>query len=329
MTDVRARDELRGRAPGPVGHGLPEAVPGRVCRETEEDFYPEFTRRNRGLVTEAAQEALYGARVLVAGCGSTGGAAIEPLTRLGVRRFVLVEPGSYELNNLNRQDARYTDIGRNKAEVGAERVLAVNPYAEAEAVTQSVTSANAETLVAGCSLVVDGVDVTTPGGWEGKVALHRAAALARVPVVSGYDMSGTQHVRVYDYRSGGAPLGGAVTPADLAAGRTVWTLLHRVIPSRVIPPELVEDVMSGMTRPGYSVPQLVYTSTLFGALAACLAVHLLEGRSVRGSLTVDLHGVVRPAVRNWASLPRRIRGRRAWQRFVRGQTQGTAGVRRR
>ncbi|MFC7511740.1 HesA/MoeB/ThiF family protein [Streptomyces thermocarboxydus] len=73
------------------------------------------------------QERLRNATVLVAGCGSTGGAVVEPLARLGTGRFVLAEPGEYELNNLNRQSATHKDIGRNKAEVAAERIRSVNP----------------------------------------------------------------------------------------------------------------------------------------------------------------------------------------------------------
>ncbi len=52
---------------------------------SEADFYAELTRRNLGVVDAAAQEALRTATILVAGCGSIGGAAIEPLVRLGAR----------------------------------------------------------------------------------------------------------------------------------------------------------------------------------------------------------------------------------------------------
>jgi len=59
------------------------------------------------------------------GCGSIGGATVVPLVRLGAERFVLCEPGDYELNNLNRQAADMGDIGRNTAEVQADRARAI------------------------------------------------------------------------------------------------------------------------------------------------------------------------------------------------------------
>ena len=61
---------------------------------TPEAFYADLTTRNRGFVSDAAQDRLGQLTVLVAGCGSTGGAAVEPLVRLGVQHFLLAEPGA-------------------------------------------------------------------------------------------------------------------------------------------------------------------------------------------------------------------------------------------
>src|SRR5947209_3868414 len=82
-----------------------------------DEFYAQFVTRNRGLITEEEQERLRTANILVAGCGSVGGAAVEPLIRLGAENLILAEPGEYDLPNINRQSVRLQDIGRNKAEV--------------------------------------------------------------------------------------------------------------------------------------------------------------------------------------------------------------------
>jgi ThiF family len=100
--------------------------PGGPGPETA--HYREMTRRNQPSVSPADQSALRAVRVLVAGCGSIGGAPVVPLVRLGVERFVLCEPGDYELNNLNRQGADLSDIGRNKAEVQADRTGLCPPF---------------------------------------------------------------------------------------------------------------------------------------------------------------------------------------------------------
>ena len=257
-----------------------------------EDFYAEFTERNRGLISEAAQTALSKARVLVAGCGSTGGAAVDPLVRLGVRDFVLAEPGEYELNNLNRQHARLSDIGRNKAEVAAEFVTGVNPYAKAEVHRTGVQPDTIDALLDGVDVVIDGVDVTTIKGWQAKYLLHAEAARRQVPVVSGYDMSGTQFIRYYDYRKPLAPLAGKVTEEQLATEQ-VWDLLLRIIPRERVPMDLIEDIRAHRAEgEEYSVPQLVYTSHLFGVLASRYTVAVLAGLPVQEELTVDVHQLV-------------------------------------
>ncbi len=260
---------------------------------TEADmFYEAFTERNRGLISDQVQRSLREATVLIAGCGSTGGAAVEPLVRLGVQQFLLAEPGEYELNNLNRQNADYADIGRNKAVVAAERIRRVNPHAQVQVETTGVQPDNVERLVSGCDVVVDGVDVTTTGGWQAKIALHDTAAAQGRPVISGYDMSGTQYIRFYDYRLGLRSLEGIVTAQDLDA-ETVWDLLRRIIPADVVPEDLRADVRANSGNPDYSVPQLVYTSMLFGVLTARYVVEVLSGVPVRESVSVDVHSLVR------------------------------------
>lgn len=256
-------------------------------------YYTDLTERNRGLIPDAAQQRLRTGKVLVAGCGSTGGAAIEPLARLGVGAFVLTEPGTYELNNLNRQSANHTDIGRNKAEVGAERIKAIHPFAEVTVDTGGVQADNAALLLDGVDVVVDGVDVTTMKGWQAKYTLHVEAARLGIPVVSGYDMSGTQHLRYYDYRAGLEPLAGQVTEKDLA-DESLWNLLLRVIPREIVPADLIADITAHRGESEYSVPQLVYASHMFGVLASRYVVEILAGNPVRSELTVDVHSLVTP-----------------------------------
>ncbi|WP_157937141.1 HesA/MoeB/ThiF family protein [Geodermatophilus chilensis] len=270
---------------------------------TSPDLYDELTCRNRGFIPAASQQRLRDATVLVAGCGSTGGAVVEPLTRLGVQSFLLADNGTYELNNLNRQSATQADIGRNKAEVCARHVVEINPQARTRVATDGIQPGTVSAMVAACDVVVDGVDVTEPAGWRAKYALHEAAAALGRPVVSGYDMAGTQYVRFHDYRRGGAPFDGAVTAAQVASDST-WRLLRQVVPLRVVPVEMLESARSAVAGGEESVSQLVYTSMLFGALASRMVVDVLDGRPVRRHTVVDVHAAVRPAV---SSLRARLR----------------------
>jgi hypothetical protein len=71
---------------GPPAAPPPGEAAGPAGRE---EFYAAFTARNRGLVSDDEQRQLRGAVILVAGCGSIGGAVVEPLVRLGAERLVL------------------------------------------------------------------------------------------------------------------------------------------------------------------------------------------------------------------------------------------------
>lgn len=262
------------------------------------DFYAELTARNTGVIDQAAQEVIRTASVLIAGCGSIGGAAVEPLARLGVQHFTVADPGSYELNNLNRQDAAISDIGRNKAEVAAERITAVNPSCHVRVFRQGVAEETLQDLIGTCAVVVDGVDVTTMSGLRAKYLLHQEAVRRRLPLITGWDMAGAQYVRCYDYRKVRRPFDGQVTLADLDR-LGMWQLLRQLIPARYVPLEMITVAARNLGNPDFHFPQLVYAADLFGALSAHTVVQLLTGQPVRKHIYLDLHQAVRPAVPRW------------------------------
>src|ERR1700676_5282746 len=155
--------------------------------EDRDAFYSELTSRNHGLIAPELQSALRRNRFVVAGCGSTGGAVLMPLVRTGAERFVLLDPGQYEMNNLNRQDASLSDIGRNKARACADRMLAVNPNCSIEIHEEGVQAAAIDGILRENDLVMDAIDVTTQEGISAKLALHDAALSKRLVVMTAYD----------------------------------------------------------------------------------------------------------------------------------------------
>ncbi|GAB3350748.1 ThiF family adenylyltransferase [Micromonospora halotolerans] len=267
-----------------------------------DEFQRIFVDRNRGVVAAEDQARISAARILVAGCGSIGGAAVEPLVRLGFRSLVLADPGSYELTNLNRQNATVDDLGRNKAAVAADRARAINPHVVAEVATDGVTEERVDALLAGVDVVIDGVDVTTRSGLAAKGLLHERARDRGLPLMTGWDMSGTQHVRVYDYRREQRLFGGAVTRRQLDE-MPLWELLARLVPARKVPRDLVGLIRRGLHREEFTFPQLVQAADMFGILAATLTVRLVTGRPVPSSATVDVHRLAMPS------------GERLWDRL--------------
>lgn len=119
--------------------------------------------------------------VLVVGVGGVGGAAVEALARSGVGRLTFVDGDDFEPSNLNRQILCTLDaIGRNKAEVAAERARAVNADVVARAVPEFFGARNsARILGGGYSFCIDAIDDVS-----GKTELITACKAAGIPIVS-------------------------------------------------------------------------------------------------------------------------------------------------
>lgn len=266
--------------------------PQRAALPAESAHYRELTRRNQPAVAAGEQAALRGLRVLFAGCGSIGGAPVEVLARMGLARFLLAEPGSYELNNLNRQAALLPDVGRNKAAALRDRVFAINPEAEVLVEPQGVTAGNADWLVGSCDVVIDGVDVTDAPGIAAKRLLHEEAFRQRRLVISGLDLGGTQLVKVFDYRDPSVKLFDG--RLDGAGELPAVEFLSRLIEPTDLPPEMLGYTEALIRGEGGSPPQLGPTAVLFGVLAAWAVLDFACGRPLQRRLRLDLPALWRP-----------------------------------
>lgn len=252
------------------------------------DYYDHLTRRNRGLVPRDVQQRIRDATVLVAGCGSVGGAAIQPLARIGFSDFRLADTGSYELNNLNRQVAYLEDLGRNKAEVGADAIRRINPASSVDVFSEGVTPANADALVDGVDLIIDGVDVTTTSGLAAKIALHEAALRRRKPLITGWDLAGVMCAQYFDYREVDRIFDGAIERAELPS-LAVWEAVFRIAPMLRMPASMLWELGANIADPGYSVPQLPEAAWQFGSLACHMAVRSVSGKRIPRNVSVDVH----------------------------------------
>ena len=219
-----------------------------------------------------------------------------PLLRTGAESLVLLDPGEYELNNLNRQDACLGDIGRNKARACADRLLAVNPYASIEVHEEGVHAGAIAGILRDKDLVVDAIDVTTQDGIDAKLALHDAAVAKRLIVMTAYDIAATQLIEIFDYRRLREPLAGRVK--NPAAGPEA--VLRSLIPPLALPREIFSVLLERRRDSNLGFPQLAMTSTFLGALAVQIVLRLLAGKPVKRRIRVDLGDLVRPAFRRAA-----------------------------
>ncbi len=138
--------------------GLPLAQPGLDAGER--DFHDRYSRHLLlPQVGEAGQRRLRQSRVLVLGAGGLGAPAAFYLAAAGVGHLRIVDHDVVERSNLHRQIIHTeASVGAPKVESARERLLALNPRIEVEAVRQRVTSDNVDALMDGVDVVLDGSD---------------------------------------------------------------------------------------------------------------------------------------------------------------------------
>lgn len=131
-----------------------------------------------GFWNESTQEALLNARVGIAGNGGTGNAFGMELARMGVQDFTIADPEVFDDVNSNRvMGARVETMGRNKAEVLAEDILAINPDAKVTIYNKGINPDNVEEFIHDRDMVLNGLELKNP---ELPVMLWRAAVARKV-----------------------------------------------------------------------------------------------------------------------------------------------------
>ena len=110
-------------------------------------------------IGQAGQLLLAQKRVLVVGAGGLGSPVLLALVGAGVGHITIVDMDTVSESNLNRQFLyRASDLGRSKAIVAAERLLAYHPDVSVDAVTDELTEGNAPAYIEAHDLVIAAVD---------------------------------------------------------------------------------------------------------------------------------------------------------------------------
>ncbi len=284
--------------------------PEKTYDEMEpEEFYAEMTTRNKGIVTDEEQEKIKNATVAVGGCGSIGGNIVEPLVRMGVRRFILCEPDAFDVSNLNRQQCFVQDVNVNKAEAVARKVKMINPDIDIQLELNGVTEENADRIAQEADIIYDGVDVTTQKPLYFKYLLHKHAQKHRKPVISGYDMAGAQLIVTYDYRDPSTRLfHGSIKESEIKEIGP-FQFLFKVIPPWYVPYDLAAVVKKFAQGTLGGFPQVVYCADCYGVMGSRQMIDLFNNAKVKKYSYLDVHQVNRPLgfriglfFRKWAAL---------------------------
>ncbi|MBL0349473.1 MAG: ThiF family adenylyltransferase [Elusimicrobia bacterium] len=113
--------------------------------------------------------------------GGLGGVVVENLARLGVESFVLVDHGTFEPTNSNRQIYSFTDTnGRLKTEVTEEFLRRINPAIRTRKYL-TMTDQNIGEVLEGVDAVALSIDDI-----RAIVTLSRAARAKKIPLIEGW-----------------------------------------------------------------------------------------------------------------------------------------------
>lgn len=192
------------------------------------------------------QERLSQSTAMVVGVGALGSTISQVLVRSGVGRVILVDGDRVELGNLHRQ-LLYTEDDvhkeRPKVEAAVERLRAANSTVTVDAIAERLDAENAETLVRGVDVVVDGTDNLAT-----RYLLNDVCVQAGVPWVYG----------------GIAGVHGMVLPIVGGVGPCLRCVFYDDPPDQEIPTSLTDGVLGA-------------TPAAIGALEAAQAIRILIG----------------------------------------------------
>lgn len=195
MAECAHHGHEHAHACAPEHEGIPDdgeshASPARwhiPTRPSRENFPPPPARLHRRwdrtarLIGDNAMKRLAQAHVVVFGLGGVGSFAVEGLVRSGIGRLTLVDFDDVCVTNFNRQlHAVRGAVGKAKAELMAERALAINPDVWVEPIQAFYEASTAEQLLEPRpDFVVDCIDNVTA-----KLHLLATCMQRGIPVVS-------------------------------------------------------------------------------------------------------------------------------------------------
>lgn len=146
-----------------------------------------WLERTELLIGKENQGILAKANVLVVGLGGVGSFAAEFLARAGVGKLTIVDGDDIDPTNINRQlPALNSTIGKDKADVVAERLLDINPKIELTVIKKFLSPEEAYAIIdEKYDYVLDCIDSVSP-----KVNLIVASIRKKVKIVSSMGAGG-------------------------------------------------------------------------------------------------------------------------------------------
>jgi adenylyltransferase/sulfurtransferase len=139
-------------------------------------------------------QRLQSAKLAVVGAGGVGSAAAYFLASLGIGRLRLIDQDIVEESNLHRLiGADPQDLHSAKAEVLGRRLNSRHSWTRTEAIVETLRAENAEELLAGDDLIIDGTD-----NFRARYVLNRFAAENSIPYLFTSAIANQGHLSLFN-----------------------------------------------------------------------------------------------------------------------------------
>jgi molybdopterin/thiamine biosynthesis adenylyltransferase len=138
-----------------------QGVPAKEVEITalKQGITPSRYLRNMGTIGLDGQIKLLQSAVAVVGAGGLGSTVIELLARQGIGQLIIIDNDRFTEQNLNRQImSTEGNLGKYKVIAAAKRVKEINSATTVTTFLERLTNENAQSLLTGARVVVDGLD---------------------------------------------------------------------------------------------------------------------------------------------------------------------------
>ncbi|MHA1959386.1 MAG: HesA/MoeB/ThiF family protein [Candidatus Thorarchaeota archaeon] len=124
-------------------------------------------------------EAIMKSTVSIVGAGGIGSPALRLLSAIGFGTLRIIDRDIVELSNIQRQTVFDTsDLGLPKAEAAATNLERMNPEVEYETVSLSLDEGNANDILKGSDIIIDGLD-----SFHSRRILNKSSLTLKTPYI--------------------------------------------------------------------------------------------------------------------------------------------------
>lgn len=140
----------------------------------------EFSRTER-LIGKDELSNVQNANIIIFGLGGVGSYVAEALARCGVGKMTVVDKDTVDITNINRQlYALHSTVGKNKAEVAAERIRDINSQCDVTPIVKMYMPENSQEFeLCKYDYIIDAIDNVTA-----KIDLAVKAEELSIPIIA-------------------------------------------------------------------------------------------------------------------------------------------------